>query len=111
MAVAPVSDLVVDVYLPGQLGISPSPVTTHNGASQTNYLSMAGNHVGDRPSRQLDLGEASVVAAVARRVQDPWSGDQVLLRAVVSHEEHGHPADAFLEPPMEISGPIAADRV
>jgi lysophospholipase L1-like esterase len=46
MPVAPVSDLVVDLYLPGELGIGPSPVTTHNGASQTSYLSRAGNHVG-----------------------------------------------------------------
>jgi lysophospholipase L1-like esterase len=44
--VAPVSDLVVDLYVPGQLGIGPSPVTTHNGASQTSYLSASGNHVG-----------------------------------------------------------------
>ena len=46
MAVAPVSDLVVDLYLPGELGVGPSPVTTHNGASQTSFLSTAGNHVG-----------------------------------------------------------------
>jgi lysophospholipase L1-like esterase len=46
MTVAPVSDLVIDLYVPGDLGISPSPVTTHNGASQTNYLSEAGNHSG-----------------------------------------------------------------
>ena len=46
MAVAPLTDVVVDLYLPGDLGIGPSPVTTHNGASQTNYLSVSGNHVG-----------------------------------------------------------------
>ncbi len=46
MAVAPLSDLVVDLFLPGELGTSPSPVTTHNGASQTNYLSQAGDHTG-----------------------------------------------------------------
>ncbi|HUQ51704.1 MAG TPA: SGNH/GDSL hydrolase family protein [Gammaproteobacteria bacterium] len=46
LAVAPVSDLVVDLYVPGDLGIKPSPVTTHNGASQTNYVSTPGNHVG-----------------------------------------------------------------
>ena len=44
--VAPLSDLVVDLYLPGELGIGPSPVTIHNGASQTNYLSQAGDHTG-----------------------------------------------------------------
>ena len=48
MAVAPLSDLVVDLYLPGELGTGPSPVTTHNGASQTNYLSQTGDHTGAR---------------------------------------------------------------
>jgi lysophospholipase L1-like esterase len=46
LSVSAVSDLVVDLYLPGELGTGPSPVTTHNGASQTNYLSPAGNHSG-----------------------------------------------------------------
>ena len=46
MAVPALADLVVDLYLPGELGTGPSPVTTHNGASQTNYLSAAGNHSG-----------------------------------------------------------------
>jgi lysophospholipase L1-like esterase len=46
LAVAPVSDLVIDLYLPKDLGIGPSPVTTHNGASQTNFVSETGNHSG-----------------------------------------------------------------
>ena len=46
LTVAPVSDLVVDLFLPGDLGVSPSPVTTHNGASQTNFVSETGNHSG-----------------------------------------------------------------
>jgi lysophospholipase L1-like esterase len=46
LKVAPLSDLVVDLFLPGELGIGPSPVTTHNGASQSNYLSAAGDHTG-----------------------------------------------------------------
>jgi len=47
LTVTAVSDLVVDLYLPGELGTGPSPVTTHNGASQTNYLSGTGNHSGE----------------------------------------------------------------
>jgi lysophospholipase L1-like esterase len=46
LAVQPVSDLVIDLYVPGDLGISPSPATTHNGASQTNFVSETGNHSG-----------------------------------------------------------------
>jgi lysophospholipase L1-like esterase len=46
MTVGPLSDLAIDLYLPGDLGVGPSPVTTHNGASQTSYLSSTGNRVG-----------------------------------------------------------------
>lgn len=46
LRVAPLTDLVIDLFLPGELGIGPSPVTTHNGAGQTNYLSAPGNHSG-----------------------------------------------------------------
>ena len=46
LTLAPLSDLAIDLFIPGDLGVSPSPVTTHNGASQTNYISEPGNHVG-----------------------------------------------------------------
>lgn len=46
MSVVPLADLAVDLYIPGDLGIGSSPVTTHNGASQTSYVSASGNHVG-----------------------------------------------------------------
>jgi len=46
LTVPPVSDLVIDLYVPGEIGIGPSPVTTHNGASQTNFVSQTGNHSG-----------------------------------------------------------------
>ena len=46
MTVAPLSDLVVDLFLPGDLGIGPSPVTTHTAAAQTNFVSETGNHSG-----------------------------------------------------------------
>jgi lysophospholipase L1-like esterase len=46
LTVPPMSDLAVDLFIPGDLGVGPSPVTTHNGAGQTNYLSEAGNHSG-----------------------------------------------------------------
>ena len=38
-------DVVVDLYLPGNTN-TPSPVTMHNGARQTSYVSQTGNHVG-----------------------------------------------------------------
>lgn len=46
MTLTPLAELAIDVFVPGDLGVSPSPVTTHNGSSQTNYVSETGNHVG-----------------------------------------------------------------
>jgi lysophospholipase L1-like esterase len=43
--VPPLADLAVDVYLPGSTN-TPSPVTMHNGARQTSYISQTGNHTG-----------------------------------------------------------------
>jgi lysophospholipase L1-like esterase len=39
------ADLAIDIYLPWDTN-TPSPVTTHTGALQTNYVSVTGNHVG-----------------------------------------------------------------
>ncbi len=46
MAVPALADLAIDVFLPGDTAASTSPLTTHGGALQTNYVSTAGNHVG-----------------------------------------------------------------
>ena len=65
LEVPAVSDLVVDLYLPGELGTGPSPVTTHNGASQTNYLS--GDRQPFRPARddgRADHGAWFLIARV-----------------------------------------------
>src|SRR4029453_1921735 len=40
-------DLAIDVYLPGDTAASQSPLTTHAGAQQTNYVSTDGNHAGE----------------------------------------------------------------
>jgi len=40
------ADLAIDIFLPGDTATSISPLTTHSGALQTNYVSTAGNHSG-----------------------------------------------------------------
>jgi lysophospholipase L1-like esterase len=72
MALAPLSDLAIDLYVPGDLGVSPSPVTTHNGALQTNYISESGNHVGEatmtaalRPGSWFLIARVEVTAPAA----------------------------------------------
>jgi lysophospholipase L1-like esterase len=69
LAVAPMADLSIDVYLPGELGLGPSPVTTHNASSQTTYISDAGNHAGAtgltvtaRPAAWFLLARVEVLA-------------------------------------------------
>jgi lysophospholipase L1-like esterase len=47
LAVPALADLAIDVYLPGDTAASASPLTTHNGALQTNYVSSAGDHAGE----------------------------------------------------------------
>jgi lysophospholipase L1-like esterase len=47
LAVPAFADLAIDIFLPGDTSTSPSPLTTHNGALQTSYISTAGNHVGE----------------------------------------------------------------
>jgi lysophospholipase L1-like esterase len=46
LAVAPLADLAIDIYLPGDTATGASPLTMHNVAVQTNYVSPAGNHAG-----------------------------------------------------------------
>ena len=46
LTVPALSDLVVDVHLPGDTGAGPSPLTSHGLALQTSYVSTAGDHTG-----------------------------------------------------------------
>ena len=47
LQVAQAADLAIDLYLPGEVGSGPSPLTMHNGANQTIYVSGMGNHAGE----------------------------------------------------------------
>jgi lysophospholipase L1-like esterase len=40
------TELAIDIFVPDDLGSGPSPITYHNGANQTSYVT-TGNHVGD----------------------------------------------------------------
>lgn len=46
LAVPPLGDVAIDLYLPGRTD-TPSPVTMHAAALQTSYVSAAGNHAGE----------------------------------------------------------------
>jgi len=47
MKLAPLASLAIDLYVPGDIGLGASPATTHNGASQTSYISTLGDHAGE----------------------------------------------------------------
>jgi lysophospholipase L1-like esterase len=47
LSVPALADLAIDVFVPGDLGTGSSPITFHNGANQTSYVSASGNHVGE----------------------------------------------------------------
>jgi lysophospholipase L1-like esterase len=47
LAVPAQTDLAIDLYLPSDTATSPSPLTMHAAAFQTNYVSTAGNHAGE----------------------------------------------------------------
>lgn len=46
LGMPPLADLAVDIYLPGDTAAGTSPLTIHNGAFQTNYVSPDGDHTG-----------------------------------------------------------------
>jgi lysophospholipase L1-like esterase len=77
LTVPAVSDLVVDLFLPGDLGTGPSPVTTHNGASQTNYLSGTGNHSGEPAMTAERTAGAWFLLARVEVASTPGSGTVV----------------------------------
>jgi lysophospholipase L1-like esterase len=47
LTVPAAADLAIDLYLPGDTAASTSPLTTHQGALQANYISADGNHAGE----------------------------------------------------------------
>ena len=46
LRVPPLSDIVIDLYLPGDTAALGSPLTSHSGARQTSYVSSPGDHTG-----------------------------------------------------------------
>jgi len=47
LQVPQMTDLAIDIYLPGDTAALSSPLTTHAAALQTSYVSAAGNHAGE----------------------------------------------------------------
>ncbi len=46
LTIPSMSDVAIDLHLPGDTAAGMSPLTTHGGALQSSYVSRTGNHVG-----------------------------------------------------------------
>lgn len=77
MTLAPLATLAIDLYIPGDIGIGASPVTTHNGASQTSYISTAGDHSGE-VSLPVDRSFGSWLALARVEVAAPENARAVV---------------------------------
>ena len=84
MVIPAAVDLAVDIYLPGDTAASPSPLTVHQGALQTNYISADGNHAGDADFQgaattaqwyflaRVEVGAPENAGARTRRASGCW---------------------------------------
>jgi len=77
ITLAPLATLAIDLYIPGDIGIGASPVTTHNGASQTSYISTVGDHSGE-VSLPVDRSFGSWLALARVEVAAPESARAVV---------------------------------
>jgi lysophospholipase L1-like esterase len=48
LTIPPLGDVAIDMHLPGDIAATPSPLTLHTGARQTNYISSTGSHLGSQ---------------------------------------------------------------
>jgi len=114
LTLAPLSDVAIDLYVPGDLGVSPSPVTTHNGASQTNYVSDAGNHVGEatmtaslRPAAWFLVARVEVMAP-ANTMAVATFGDSITDGARSTPDTNGRWPDVLAKRLAARKGPGVA---
>lgn len=83
LTIAPMSDVAVDLYVPGEVGNTPSPLTMHNGANQTSYVSATGTHLGEAtltggtPTRSWYLLSRVEVSAPERTSAIVTFGDSI----------------------------------
>jgi lysophospholipase L1-like esterase len=84
--VAPLTDLAIDLFLPSELGAGGSPITTHLGASQTNYISTEGNHAG---AAALPVAERTTSWFLLARVEVMAPRDTRVVVAIGADITHG----------------------
>jgi lysophospholipase L1-like esterase len=74
LKLSPATDLVVDLYVPGDTAASGSPVTMHTGANQTSYVSSSGNFAGSETFPVASTTPSWFVIARVEVVAPPGTG-------------------------------------
>jgi lysophospholipase L1-like esterase len=109
MKVAPLANLAIDLYVPGDIGVGNSPATTHNGASQTSYVSTAGNHAGE-VSLPVDKSIGSWLALARVEVAAPEGTRAVVTFGDSITDGARSTADANARWPDELARRLAAQK-
>ena len=79
LAVPALGDVSIDIYLPGDTAATPSPLTTHSGARQTNYVSSTGSHLGSKELPGATAIQSWVFLARLEVAAPPQTGAVVAL--------------------------------
>jgi lysophospholipase L1-like esterase len=109
MKVAPLANLAIDLYVPGDIGVGSSPATTHNGASQTSYVSTVGNHAGE-VSLPVERNIGSWLALARVEVAAPEGTRAVVTFGDSITDGARSTADANARWPDELARRLAAQK-
>ena len=107
--VAPLANLAIDLYIPGDIGVGASPVTTHNGASQTSYISTVGDHSGE-VSLPVDRPFNSWLALARVEVAGPEGARAVVTFGDSITDGARSTVDANARWPDELARRLAAQK-
>ncbi len=109
MDVAPLANLAIDLYVPGEIGVGASPATTHNGASQTSYISTTGDHSGE-VSLPVDRPFGAWLALARVEVAAPESARAVVTFGDSITDGARSTVDANARWPDELARRLAAQK-
>jgi len=109
MKLAPLANLAIDLYVPGDIGVGASPATTHNGASQTSYVSTIGDHSGE-VSLPVDKPITSWLALARVEVAGPEGARAVVTFGDSITDGARSTVDANARWPDELARRLAAQK-
>jgi lysophospholipase L1-like esterase len=109
LKLAPLTNLAIDLYIPGDIGVGTSPTTTHNGATQTSYISTVGDHAGE-VSLPVDKPFGAWFALARVEVAAPESARAVVTFGDSITDGARSTVDANARWPDELARRLAAQK-